>query len=64
MAVVRFIVLIALSTGFVACKHRSNVEQAKVLMTEGNALIAQHKNILCVMKQVTSVADAVMSIAV
>lgn len=44
-AVVRFILLIALSTGFVGCQHRSNVEQAKVLMNEGNALIAQDSDL-------------------
>lgn len=45
MTVVRIIVLIALSTGFAACTRRSNMEQAKTLMNEGNALIAQDANL-------------------
>ena len=45
MAVVRFILLIALSIGFVACKQRSNLEQAKTLINEGNALIAQDSDL-------------------
>jgi uncharacterized protein involved in type VI secretion and phage assembly len=45
MAVVRFIVLIALCIGFTACKQRSNLEQAKALINEGNALIAQDSDL-------------------
>jgi hypothetical protein len=45
MAVVRFIVLIALISGFAACKHRSNVEQAKSVINEANALIAQESDL-------------------